>query len=130
MVVGTSGGVNELREVSSNRSGLESKSRFQRTWAPVVNAAKAQHVPRRKMALDRILTGQELAPPVPFLPATMPSNGQPHPGKMLDLMMLVGPGGRERTEPEYAALLSRAGFQLTRVVPTESAVSVVEAALA
>ena len=60
----------------------------------------------------------------------LPSNGQPHPGKMLDLMMLVGPGGRERTEPEYAALLSRAGFQLTRVVPTESAVSVVEAALA
>jgi hypothetical protein len=60
----------------------------------------------------------------------LPSNGQPHPGKMLDLMMLVGPGGRERTAPEYATLLSRAGLQLTRVVPTESAVSVVEATLA
>ena len=60
----------------------------------------------------------------------LPSNGQPHPGKMLDLMMLVGPGGRERTEPEYATILSRAGFQLTRVVQTESAVSVVEAILA
>src|SRR5215471_8750594 len=52
----------------------------------------------------------------------LPSNGQPHPGKMLDLMMLVGPGGRERTEPEYATLLSRAGLRLARVVPTESAV--------
>jgi hypothetical protein len=57
----------------------------------------------------------------------LPSNGQPHPGKMLDLMMLVGPGGRERTEPEYATLLHQAGLRLARVVQTESAVSVVEA---
>jgi hypothetical protein len=42
-------------------------------------------------------------------------------------MMLVGPGGQERTEPEYRALLDKAGFQLTRVVPTASAASVVEA---
>jgi hypothetical protein len=60
----------------------------------------------------------------------LPSNGQPHPGKMLDLIMLVAPGGRERTEPEYATLLSRAGLRLAQVVPTESAVSVVEAVLA
>ena len=59
----------------------------------------------------------------------LPSNGQPHPGKMLDLIMLVAPGGQERTQPEYATLLSRAGLRLTRVVPTESAVSVVEAML-
>ena len=57
----------------------------------------------------------------------LPSNGQPHPGKMLDLMMLVGPGGRERSEPEYATLLSRADLQLNRVVHTESDVSIVEA---
>ena len=60
----------------------------------------------------------------------LPEGNAPHPGKMLDLMMLVGPGGRERTEPEYAALLGKAGLRLTRVVPTESAVSVVEAKLA
>jgi hypothetical protein len=46
---------------------------------------------------------------------------------VLDMMMLVGPGGQERTEPEYRALLDKAGFQLTRVVPTASAASVVEA---
>jgi len=57
----------------------------------------------------------------------LPAGDVPHPGKMLDMMMLVGPGGQERTEPEYAALLGKAGFRLTRVVPTESAVSVVEA---
>jgi len=60
----------------------------------------------------------------------LPSNGQPNPGKMLDLTMLVGPGGRERPESENATILSRAGLRLTRVVPTESAVSIVEAVLA
>jgi hypothetical protein len=49
---------------------------------------------------------------------------------MLDLMMLVGPGGQERTEREYGVLLDKAGFRLTRVVPTASPVSVVEAAIA
>jgi hypothetical protein len=50
--------------------------------------------------------------------------------KMLDMMMLVGPGGQERTEQEYGELLSKEGLRLTRVVPTESPVSVVEAGLA
>jgi hypothetical protein len=59
----------------------------------------------------------------------LPSGDEPHPGKMLDLMMLVGPGGRERTVPEYSALLEKAGFRLAKVVPTASAVSVVEAVL-
>jgi hypothetical protein len=57
----------------------------------------------------------------------LPGGNAPHPGKMLDMMMLVGPGGRERTEEEYGTLLGKAGLRLTRVVPTESAVSVVEA---
>jgi hypothetical protein len=57
----------------------------------------------------------------------LPAGNVPHPGKMLDMMMLVGPGGQERTEPEYGTLLNKAGLRLTRVVPTDSAVSVVEA---
>jgi hypothetical protein len=57
----------------------------------------------------------------------LPPGNTPHPGKLLDIMMLVGPGGRERTEQEYSDLLRKAGLRLTRVVPTESAVSVVEA---
>jgi hypothetical protein len=44
--------------------------------------------------------------------------------------MLVAAGGQERTEPEYAALLAKADLRLTRVVPTESPLSVVEARLA
>jgi len=60
----------------------------------------------------------------------LPPGNTPHPGKVLDMMMLVGPGGRERTEQEYATLLAQAEFRLTRVVPTECAVSIVEAVAA
>jgi hypothetical protein len=57
----------------------------------------------------------------------LPPGDTPHPGKLLDMMMLVGPGGQERTEQEYGELLAKAGLRLTRLVPTESPVSVVEA---
>ncbi|HEU4683606.1 MAG TPA: methyltransferase [Nitrospira sp.] len=57
----------------------------------------------------------------------LPAGNDPHPGKMLDMMMLVGPGGQERTEPEYRELLDKAGLRLTRTVSTNSAVSIVEA---
>lgn len=56
----------------------------------------------------------------------LPEDNAPHPGKMLDMMMLVGPGGQERTVPEYRALLDKAGLRLTKVVSTNSAVSIVE----
>ena len=46
---------------------------------------------------------------------------------LLDLEMLVGPGGRERTEAEFRALLAASGLTLTGVTPTASAVSVIEA---
>ena len=57
----------------------------------------------------------------------LPTGDTPHPGKLLDMVMLAVPGGGERTEEQYGALLGEAGFRLTRVVPTESAVSVIEA---
>jgi hypothetical protein len=34
--------------------------------------------------------------------------------KLLDLMMLVGPGGCDRTEAEYEALFQAGGFKLTK----------------
>ena len=57
----------------------------------------------------------------------LPEGDTPHAGKMLDMMMLVGPGGQERNRNEYAAMLGQADFELTRVVPTDSDVSIVEA---
>jgi hypothetical protein len=47
--------------------------------------------------------------------------------KFLDLNMMVMTGGRERTEPEYRALLDAAGLRLTRIVPTQTEMSVIEA---
>ena len=43
------------------------------------------------------------------------------------MMMMLVPGGEERTPAEYGALLEPNGFRIERVVPTASAVSVVEA---
>jgi hypothetical protein len=48
-------------------------------------------------------------------------------GKLIDLNMLVmTSGGRERTEAEYRALFEKAGFKLTRIVPTQDDVSIIE----
>ena len=47
--------------------------------------------------------------------------------KLSDLNMLVGPGGRERTVEEYAALLAAADYQLLGETPTAVDVSVFEA---
>jgi hypothetical protein len=57
----------------------------------------------------------------------LPDGAEPHPGKMLDVVMLAVPGGRERTADEYRELLAPAGLRVERVVPTASPVSVVEA---
>ena len=50
-------------------------------------------------------------------------------GKLVDLEMMVMPGGRERTAEEFDTLLTRGGFELTEIVPTESPLSVIEARL-
>ena len=60
----------------------------------------------------------------------LPPGDTPHQGKVQDMVMLVVPGGQERTEAEYADLLGKAGFRLSRVVPTDSIVSIVEAVIA
>jgi hypothetical protein len=58
----------------------------------------------------------------------VPSGNVPHYGKLLDLEMLVlTPHGRERTKSEFTRLLRGAGFALSRVIATESPLSVVEA---
>jgi hypothetical protein len=57
--------------------------------------------------------------------------GPPNEGadpELSDLNMLVGPGGQERTRPEWAALLASAGFRLVGVTATASEVSLIEGA--
>jgi hypothetical protein len=58
----------------------------------------------------------------------IPPGNEFHLGKLTDMFMLTfTPGGRERTADEYAALFAKVGFKLTRVVPTQSPVSIAEA---
>lgn len=57
----------------------------------------------------------------------LPDGDAPHPGKLLDLVMLTVTGGRERTRQELADLLATARLRLVRVVPTAADQSIVEA---
>ena len=59
--------------------------------------------------------------------SVLPEGNTFHPGKMLDITMLASTPGQERTEPEYRALLEKANFKLNRIIPTNSAVSIMEA---
>jgi SAM-dependent methyltransferase len=64
----------------------------------------------RLLLLERVLIPEEPAPSTAFL----------------DLHMLVLLGGKGRTAAEFANTLSRAGFELTKVIPTRSERSIVE----
>ena len=57
----------------------------------------------------------------------VPVGNEPSPAKGLDLVMLTVEGGKERTEKEYRELLAAAGLRLSRVIPTRSPYSIVEA---
>lgn len=67
---------------------------------------------------------------VVLLEFVVPGGNQPHPAKIIDIEMLLFPGGRERREEEWRDLFARAGFRLTRIVPTRSPFNVLEAELA
>jgi hypothetical protein len=47
---------------------------------------------------------------------------------MLDVHMMATTGGRERTEAEYGTLLGAAGFEMTKIIPTQSEMTVIECA--
>ncbi len=71
---------------------------------------------------SRVLIIQQVMPP----PGAEAASETLFHGVMSDLNMLAVGGGRERSEAEYRALLEAAGLRLTRVVPTQSLMSVVE----
>lgn len=59
--------------------------------------------------------------------AVVPSTPGAHPAVVSDVLMMALWDGRERTAEEFAALLAGEGFHLGRIIPTASALSVVEA---
>jgi O-methyltransferase domain/Dimerisation domain len=62
-----------------------------------------------------------------LLESVLAPGNAPDFGKILDLEMLLLPGGRERTADEFRALFAANGFELTKIVPTKSPLAVVEA---
>ncbi len=58
----------------------------------------------------------------------MPAGNDPSPAKPFDILMLLNqPGGRIRTEAELRQLFTAAGLRLTRIIPTASPNSILEA---
>ena len=56
----------------------------------------------------------------------LPETDEPGLGPILDMEMLLIPGGRERTAREYRELLAQAGFTLTQIIPTPSPMFIIE----
>src|SRR3954471_12013448 len=61
-----------------------------------------------------------------LIESVVPSSPEPHLSKELDIVMMVLPGGRERTKEEYADLVAKCGLRLKRVIDTKSPYSIVE----
>jgi hypothetical protein len=60
--------------------------------------------------------------------AVVPPGNDPHPSKIMDMLMMVLVEGQERTEQEFGELFQQAGLKLTKVIPTASVLSIVEGA--
>ncbi len=56
----------------------------------------------------------------------VPAGNERSISKDYDILMMAGPAGRERTEPQFRALLRQSGFELSGITPTSSMISVIE----
>ncbi|HEX8177061.1 MAG TPA: methyltransferase [Pyrinomonadaceae bacterium] len=65
-----------------------------------------------------------------LIESVVPAGNEPSLAKFGDLVMMLIPGGRERTAEEFGALFEAAGFRLERIIPTESPMCVIEAVTA
>jgi hypothetical protein len=74
------------------------------------NCRSAMSAASRLLIIDRVL-----------------SDGSPSGFGSSDMSMLVLAGGAERTADEFKALLANAGLEMTRVIPTPTSTSIVEA---
>ena len=61
-----------------------------------------------------------------LIETVVPTTPGPHLSKELDIAMMVLPGGKERTQEEYAALAAKCGLRLQRAIATQSPYSILE----
>ena len=59
--------------------------------------------------------------------AVVPPGNALHPSKIMDLLIMILAEGQERTEQEFGELFHQVGLKLTKVIPTPSVLSIVEA---
>ncbi|KOG26244.1 MULTISPECIES: methyltransferase [Streptomyces] len=57
----------------------------------------------------------------------LPENNENHLGHTIDLWLMLMLGAQDRTLAEYTELFAKAGFQVTRAVPTSAPISIIEA---
>ena len=58
----------------------------------------------------------------------VPGGNEPGVSKLMDLEMLVLPGGMERTEQQFRDLFAASGFRLERIIPTPGIQCIIEGA--
>jgi O-methyltransferase/methyltransferase family protein len=75
------------------------------------NCRKAMHADGRVLAVEFIV----------------PPGNTPSPARLMDLLMLVGCHGRERSEEEFRTVFADAGFRVARVTASKHGYSIVEA---
>jgi len=56
----------------------------------------------------------------------VPADAKYDPSKVMDLVMMLFSGGKERTEEEFSALFAASGWRLNRIIPTASPLSIIE----
>jgi hypothetical protein len=62
-----------------------------------------------------------------IIDAVVPPGNGPHPSVLSDLLMMTVWDGKERSEEEFGKLLADTGLKLSRIVPTPTALSIIEA---
>lgn len=77
--------------------------------------------------LKNVRAGMGAGARVLVIEMIVPERPEPGPAAWMDLNMMVMLGGRERTASEYQQLFARAGLSTSRVIPTPSPYSIVEA---
>jgi hypothetical protein len=85
-------------------------------WDDAAAASILQNCRQAMPADARLVIMERIIPP-----ANMPSEA-----KLFDINMLITVGGQERTERQYRELLQATGFDLVRVIPTASPLSLIE----
>ena len=86
-------------------------------WYDDKNRTILQNIRRQMPADGKVL----------IIETVVPEGNEPHFSKLIDLEMLMAPGGLERTSAEFEKLLADCGFRMTRIIPTKGMMSIVQA---